>query len=1088
MKGTKEKWEDVNGTHKERELNILHISDAHIQTRDSESIKDVVNKLIEDISKVQKEMQSNIDLICFTGDLIQQGSKALGENGEWELAEKIFINPILNELNLTSKEFIMVPGNHEVDTTKINSVIEKGLLVNSLDEINSNIQNIDLSYLKRIYYYYEKVKEMYDDVIEGKIGYAFKREINSLSVGIVCLDTAWRSSGKGECERGILYVSENQINELYKSIKNTDVKICLMHHPVEWLSGYETKEIEKKLNQFDIVLCGHVHENDNKVITRKKLNTIYNVAGKIYPLDFAYGKKIDGYNGYSIINISKVRSMCTIYLRSYFGKDRDCFDVAVNFSEDGKLEYNLNDNSQQHIMENEIVEGLKKFFLKASDVLSLINKIDAYSPENINSVYVPPVLCRSSEYNRTEHRGSYVSWEDIINKEENILFIGKKESGKTTILQNIGLEYLNGFYRQNKIPVYIDMRNLPSRGDVLLKSAVHFIVDNVEKNTNVNWNKVEKLINEGRCIFLVDNLDISNEKQVDLVREFSQKNNQNRYLITLQEEFFYFFDIKRLSNLGEKFEKIYIHSFRKNQIRELVTKWSDGKNSATDISQMVEKIYRYCNQINFAKTPFNISIFMVLWDFNANFIPQNEAYVMENYLEIVLEKLSLDAGDRKVYGFHIKQDFMSKVAYQMFSKGQQYLNEIEFFEFVGEYHKTKGYKVEDTKFDKIFFEKNILCQSGDIVFFNHTSVQEFYLALYAKNNQTFLEYMLKKGNRTSFQNEICFYSGLINDCSDLLEGISESILEEIYEDMDIIDELNRIEIMIDFKLNKEEIYEKIYMNRLSQNEIDDLNDYTIECKNELNQETFECIAEEQKEQESQEEQTEDFMSLLKMYGSVLKNAELLDNKDKIYHLENYITAMNILLGLILQVWKDIVNNMDRKELEEIRREIGEDEVGENEIWLNLEKNKEKLYDIFQLIAPIMMQQIISENVGTPKLEMAINEIILHKENEPFEKIMLSLLKCDFGIGSIKGNLLKIIREEKSDSILKIIQMKLIYYIQMRVWGADIKKENEILDLIIEIESKFQGEKGEEVQKGYRSQLSSNRRHLLDDLRKTGTYT
>lgn len=38
------------------------------------------------------------------------------------------------------------------------------------------------------------------------------------------------------------------------------------------------------------------------------------------------------------------------------------------------------------------------------------------------------------------------------------------------------------------------------------------------------------------------------------------------------------------------------------------------RNDVEDVYEVVEKINGYCESINFAKTPFNVSIFMVLWD------------------------------------------------------------------------------------------------------------------------------------------------------------------------------------------------------------------------------------------------------------------------------------------------------------------------------------------------------------------------------------------------------------------------------------------------------------------------------------------
>ena len=58
-------------------LNILHISDSHIQEKDRAGIAEITKKLIDDIKKIRKQRNISIDLICFTGDLIQRGDKAL---------------------------------------------------------------------------------------------------------------------------------------------------------------------------------------------------------------------------------------------------------------------------------------------------------------------------------------------------------------------------------------------------------------------------------------------------------------------------------------------------------------------------------------------------------------------------------------------------------------------------------------------------------------------------------------------------------------------------------------------------------------------------------------------------------------------------------------------------------------------------------------------------------------------------------------------------------------------------------------------------------------------------------------------------
>lgn len=108
-----------------KKVGILHISDVHINASSILEIDSLVEKLINDIKKVKDENDINIDLICFTGDLIAGGDKAFNDEMQIQLAEEHFISPLLEAIGLTKKEFILVPGNHEVDTNKIAKITEK---------------------------------------------------------------------------------------------------------------------------------------------------------------------------------------------------------------------------------------------------------------------------------------------------------------------------------------------------------------------------------------------------------------------------------------------------------------------------------------------------------------------------------------------------------------------------------------------------------------------------------------------------------------------------------------------------------------------------------------------------------------------------------------------------------------------------------------------------------------------------------------------------------------------------------------------------------------------------------------------------
>jgi|GEM_PF-805125 len=1071
-------------------LNILHISDAHIQKATKDEVSEIVKKMIEDVQKVQKEQDIKIDLVCFTGDLIQRGDKAIEDEEQLKLAEEILVSPVLDELGLDKDKFIMVPGNHEVDTTKILVATERGLSATSLEEINQNILDMNDVYLSRLDYFYKWIADYYDDVIRENIGYAFLREIDGKKIGVACIDSAWRSSGKGNAEKGKMYVGKKQIKDLYQHIKDADMKICLMHHPTDWLADYELRLIEKELIKFDIVLCGHVHENDHKEVCRCSMKTIYSTAGKLYPLDYACGRAVDGYNGYAILNVDFSKALCTIFLRTYYAVDRDMFDSALNLVENGQVSYPLSGDISEKQMEFNIVNGIHEYFSNMSETLTLIKEIDTYSPLGIEEVFVDPILSEKSEYvSDSSDEGKNIKLDELLENANNVIILGKKESGKTTILQQIGLKYIDRYNELEIIPIHIDMRYLPKKKDKLISAAVLFVMGNMFDDAPIRKEKIKELVTVGKIVFLIDNVDIADANQTVMLSRFIQENRDNRFILTTKEEFFQSIDVKKLPEYTKEFKKLYINTFGKAQIRELVTKWAGRREDVADVSEVVEKINGYCESINFAKTPFNVSIFMVLWDSDKNFVPQNEGIVMENYLEVLLEKLSPKESERSTYSFKIKQHFLSNLAYEMLKKNEYYFSIKEFRDFVRKYHEDKGYVETKSRFSELFFEKGILSVSDDNIVFSHTSILEFYLAEYARNNNQFLNFMIQKGNRIYFKNEICFYSGLVPDCKTLLDSMANTIIKAIEKNMELIDKLNNIEIITDFKIEKDELVKKLEENRPTQKEIDDMSDSSqpevspdefSKNKSPILIETKQSLQDSENDSEEMvQQEAESFYLLVSIYGSILKNAELLDKSDKIRHLKNYMYAMNILLGEIYVL------------AEKIKREIPFEEfINENEVEgkqltkKDFERSKEIFLEVIKVSLPLAMQRMILENIGTPKLEVAIDELMECKEDEPFEKFMLEFLKCDLNVGNIISELRKYIEKETSEAILKLIIMKLLFYYRMRFFGANTKMYNEILDLIMMVQIKLSPERNAKLTKAYKGNRSKVRKELAKQIEKS----
>ena len=457
-----------------KKLTILHISDTHIERSSKDEIIGIREKLLSDVKKVQVEKRISIDLVCFTGDLIQRGDQAQCGENQWEFAWDIMIKPILRGLGLSGDRFIFVPGNHEVDKTKIVIGLDRGLQVQTLEEISETVRTFDESYKSRLAYFYSIVKQELPSANMKNLGYTYKIWINGLNVGVACVDSAWRSAGKGLMEKGKLYISHEQVDNLYRDISECDVKICMMHHPVEWMLDSEVKVIYRSLTQFDLVLRGHVHEEDDEQIIRNSKRTVYSTAGKLYPID-------RDYNGYSIIHITPSTHKCRIFLRTYFSGEREDFDAAVDNCEGGEKSYDIWDEGNN---------GIQQYVKTMSEKYALLRNIDT-------SLSKPRISKGYPSYYNLEHENIDI---DYYVHETSIIYI---KSCKSKVLAG-GKNRIH-----NRITWFADETiELVSLTDGVYIERLDL------RDTNLNYNVVfDHILEVGEEIEFRIKAILSNEKQ-----------------------------------------------------------------------------------------------------------------------------------------------------------------------------------------------------------------------------------------------------------------------------------------------------------------------------------------------------------------------------------------------------------------------------------------------------------------------------------------------------------------------------------------------------------------------------------------------
>jgi predicted MPP superfamily phosphohydrolase len=218
-------------------LNILHVSDTHLSLAKFKDFEFVKNALLQDATIQFAQRQPN--LLIFSGDLVHAG----GKDDDFYMVHEKLIEPLLKQFNIPTNRFFIVAGNHDIDRDEVRNdpISEEGQFssLSSRESLNSFIdQHIkkqdDGFYFKRLnnFQEYRRIAMECECVRDTRFFSTHILSIDGSTVGIACLNSAWRCSGEENRDYGRLLIGERSVSEASHDLEGCDVKIAVFHHPL----------------------------------------------------------------------------------------------------------------------------------------------------------------------------------------------------------------------------------------------------------------------------------------------------------------------------------------------------------------------------------------------------------------------------------------------------------------------------------------------------------------------------------------------------------------------------------------------------------------------------------------------------------------------------------------------------------------------------------------------------------------------------------------------------------------------------------------------------------------------------------------
>lgn len=343
----------------------------------------------------------------------------------------------------------------------------------------------------------------------------------------------------------------------------------------------------------------------------------------------------------------------------------------------------------------------------------------------------------------------------------------------------------------------------------------------------------------------------------------------------------------------------------------------------------------------------------------------------------------------------------------------------------------KGFSIDETKFDRLFFEKGVLVLTEDTIVFRYNCMVEYYLAKKAEQTPEFLSYILSNKNYLNYQNELLYYTGLNRRNTDVVKKMQVELYSYFDRLNGVIEELKDYNIGMDISFPEEKFSQKISKSKLTQEQSDEFQD---------TEDISEISTPEDINKQITHEEKDAYMETLSIYGSCLKNLELISKKEKEHMYKDYIQGLCIVLGIFKKSTEKFFND-EISDMKQTPEKHSEEDIKK----INL-----MAQDILRISLPIILQKIAFENIGTTKLKSILEDVLDNNEESEFAKFFSVFLFCDLRLPGFKYVLKNYCKESKAkdESLLKIIFFKLLYYYRFRYFSSsfDLFLENTLADI------------------------------------------
>jgi len=989
-------------------IKILHLTDLHFSG--NIKYKENQERLIDSLINSLEAYKNKVDFVFFTGDLVWSGEKL----EDFYSVQTLLIDRLCETLLIKRTNFFICPGNHDVfrgqelddistsiATIETNEDLENFVMKSNNRSLKASLENLE-NYYEFQKAFYSKHVELGDIQVDNLYS-SHIREFDGKRIGITTINSAWRANDSST-DSGRLMFPLNYLKKASNEVKNCDIKILILHHPLSDFKWWNKQRLEDVIyKDYHLLFSGHVHINRDTLHITNDVGIYHSTASATLS---SGNDKI----GFTIID-TDIDSFELEIVNSIYDKSNEIFYYGESIPAQIPVS-----RAKQELNKFRITIR-KRFEEKLDEANKLFLSYKELDRENnFLSMFTQPIIKNDSQSNpKTKDRKKY-TLEEIVNyNDKNQIIFGKDKSGKSAILYKLVLDILNQFGEVKILPVYIDCNS------VINSDKEINVIDVISKFYEINKKNAEELSHDYHIKILLDNFKENENLILRPVEKYLKANKNSSILATANETLFISFTGGLIGEIN--FENLYLHEITRSEIRLLTNKWPNIAISKREL--ILDKIHTVFNQLNIPSNYWTVSLFIWIFEKNLDANLGNNFQLINLYVDNLLDKENFILSNKYKIDFNDLKEYLSEIAHFMVSEHikQNYrITYYQLIEFTEKYKiRNKRFVIETDEITKLIIDKGIIKKETDNLYtFRLNGVFEYFLGYYMHLDSEFRNSIIDDGHfYLSFGNEFEICAGLIPTDKDFVEKIFTKT-DDYFNSINANIDFNNIDAILLSKVHKvfniSSDLPKILKETLTAPMETELQDSILESFTPSDQRISEVKL--KKYYDSIGSEVDDLEKALYILGRVYRNSKLRDSEDFNNKVFDYILNSTCSLSFSL------INEVSSQNLGSINKNITEDQL--------IKLLTQFLPIVAQTFFFDMAVQVNLENILKEKIE----KLKKNKKGNELKLMILYFSLIDLDLKNNESYISELIEEIKIPVLKQTSLFKLYLYLSFKVNGND----------------------------------------------------